>query len=161
LKVSDLSLDEHVLYVRRSIWAGREQLPKTPNAIRPVDIPEPLVRLLREHVAGKSGYIFAASTGKPLQPRNLLEVLHGRKQVGFHAFRRFRAEVLRKARVPEDLTRLWLGHSKESITDFYADGLKNDAAWRQEWCDRVGLGFSIARLLRLQNVVNINEARVA
>ena len=41
-----------------------------------------------------------------------------------------------KARVPEDLTRLWLGHSKESITDFYPDGLKNDAAWRQDAQDR-------------------------
>jgi hypothetical protein len=41
----------------------------------------------------------------------------------------------------EDLTRLWLGHSKESVTDYYAGGLKNDSAWQQEWSERVGLGF--------------------
>jgi hypothetical protein len=36
---------------------------------------------------------------------------------------------------------LWLGHSKESITDFYRDGLKNDSGWRREWVERAGLGF--------------------
>ena len=59
----------------------------------------------------------------------------------FHAFRRFRTEVLRRSRVPEDLVKLWLGHSKVSITDFYADGLRHDTVWRSEWCQRAGLGF--------------------
>ncbi len=27
--------------------------------------------------------------------------------------------------------------------DLYANGLQHDLAWRREWCDRVGLGFSI------------------
>jgi hypothetical protein len=45
------------------------------------------------------------------------------KKVGFNAFRRFRAETLRMACVPEDLTALWLGHTKKIVTDFYAGGL--------------------------------------
>ena len=147
LKVTDLSQDCRVLFIRRSIWGGNEQQPKTPNAIREVDIAEPLARLFREHAAGKSGYLFAASTGNPFQQRNVLGVLHDTKKVGLHAFRRFRTEVLRRVRVPEDLTRLWLGHAKESDTDYYADGLKNDSAWRQEWSERVGLGFSLNGLL--------------
>jgi hypothetical protein len=73
----------------------------------------------------------------------------------------FRTEVLRRARVPEDLTRLWLGHSKETVTDYYAGGLKNDSAWRQEWSERVGLGFSLNGLLGLQKVVPIDSAKVA
>ena len=161
LKVTDLSPDCRVLYVRRSIWGGKEQLPKTPNAIREVDVAEPLAKLFRDEIAGKEGYIFATSTGRPLQQRNVLGWLHDTKKVGFHAFRRFRTEVLRRARVPEDLTRLWLGHSKESITDYYAGGLKNDSAWRQEWAERVGLGFSLNGLLGLQNVVPIDSAKVA
>jgi integrase len=160
LKVTELSHDCRVLYVRRSIWCGKEQLPKTPNAIRDVDIAEPLAPLLRDEIAGKTGYIFAASTGRPVQQRNVLGWLHETKKVGFHAFRRVRTEVLR-ARVPEDLTRLWLGHSKDSITDFYAGGLKNDSAWRREWSERVGLGFSLNELLGLQNVVAIDSAKVA
>jgi integrase len=161
LKVTDLSPDCRVLYVRRSIWAGKEQQPKTPNAIREVDIDEPLARLLQDHAAGKSDYLFAASTGNPLMQRNVLGVLHDTKKVGLHAFRRFRTEVLRRARTPEDLVRLWLGHSKETVTDFYAGGLKNDTAWRQEWCERAGLGFSLNGLLGLQNVVSIDAAKVA
>ena len=161
LKVTDLSPDCRVLYVRRSIWCGKEQLPKTPSAVREVDLAEPLARLLQDEIAGKEGYLFATSTGTALQQRNALGWLHEAKRVGFHAFRRFRTENLRRARVPEDLIRLWLGHAKPTITDLYADGLKNDSAWRQEWCERAGLGFSLNGLHGLQNVLQIDSVKVA
>jgi integrase len=150
LKSIDLSPDYRVLHIQRSVWRGQEQQPKTPNAVREVDIAEPLSQLLQEYVKGKSGYLFAAASGRPLQQRNVLRVLHATgKKVGFHAFRRFRTEILRRGRVPEDLIKLWLGHSKNTITDFYAAGLSKDLAWRLEWCDRVGLGFSLVGLLGL------------
>jgi integrase len=162
LKPTDLSPDCRVLHVRRSIWHGQEQLPKTPTALREVDIAEPLTRLLRGYVVGKSGYLFATASGRPLIQRNVLGMLHSKgKKVGFHAFRRFRTETLRRARVPEDLTKLWLGHSKQTVTDYYAGGLSKDLAWRQEWCERVGLGFSLMGLHGLQNVVPIDAAKVA
>jgi len=162
LKPTDLSPDRRVLQVRRSIWHGQEQAPKTPNAVRVVDIAEPLAELLSEHVSGKTGYLFVAKNGRPLDQRNVLRVLHASgKKVGLHAFRRFRTETLRRARVPEDLSTLWLGHSKQTVTDFYASGLQKDEAWRREWCDRAGLGFSIVGLLGLQNAVQIDSARAA
>jgi hypothetical protein len=68
---------------------------------------------------------------------------------------------LRRARVPEDLTKLWLGHSKQTVTDLYAIGLERDEAWRREWCERVGLGFSIVGLLGLQNAVEANAVNAA
>jgi integrase len=161
LKSTDLSPDCRVLYVRRSIWNGQEQEPKTPAAVREVDIAEPLSRVLREYVVGKSGYLFATKNGRSLQQRNVRRALHATgTKVGFHAFRRFRTETLRRARVPEDLTKLWLGHSKNSVTDFYAGGLSKDLAWRREWCDRVGLGFSFGPY-GLQNAVTIDSAKVA
>lgn len=162
VKVEDLSDDCSVLHIRRSIWHGREQEPKTPNAIRVVDIPEPLARLLHEHVTGKAGYLFHTKKGGPLQQRNALRVLHATgKKVGFHAFRRFRTETLRRARVPEDLVKLWLGHSKKSVTDFYAAGLENDEAWRREWCEKAGVGFSLVGLLGLQNCADVAEEEAA
>lgn len=161
LKSTDLSPDCRVVSVRRSIWHGQEQQPKTPNAVRVVDIAEPLAGLLLDYAAGKSGYLFATASGRPLGQRNVRRALHATgKKIGFHAFRRFRTETLRRARVPEDLIKLWLGHSKESVTDFYAGGLQNDIAWRQEWAEKVGLGFSIG-LLGLQNVVSIETANAA
>jgi integrase len=161
LKPTDLSPDCRVLSVRRSIWNGQEQEPKTPAAVREVDIAEPLSRILREYAVGKLGYLFATKNGRSLQQRNVRRVLHATgARVGFHSFRRFRTETLRRAQVPEDLTRLWLGHSKSSVTDFYAGGLSKDLAWRREWCDRVGLGFSFG-LHGLQNAVTIDSVKVA
>ena len=164
LKTEDLSDDCSVLHVKRSIWHGREQAPKTPNAVRVVDIAAPLAAVMREYVAGKAdgAYLFSTHNGRPIERRNAHRALHATgKKVGFHAFRRFRTETLRRARVPEDLTRLWLGHSKQTITDLYALGLQNDEAWRREWCERAGLGFSLFGLLGLQNGVPIDAVKVA
>jgi integrase len=162
LKPTDLSADCRVLHVKRSIWHGQEQAPKTPNAVRVVDIAEPLAELLRKCVACKSEYLFAAKGGRPLQQRNVIRALHATgKKVGFHAFRRFRTETLRRARVPEDLIKLWLGHAKQTVTDFYAAGLEKDEAWGREWCERVGLGFTLDGLLGLQIVVQIDSVKAA
>jgi len=145
LKPDDFSPDCQMLFVRRSIWHGREQEPKTAAAIRVVDVPGPLAAVLREYVADKSGYLFATRKGnRPLAQRNVLRALHDcGAQAGFHAFRRFRTQTLRRARVPEDLIGLWLGHALRTVTDLYAAGLQQDEAWRREWCERVGLGFGL------------------
>jgi integrase len=161
LKHDTFSADCRIVYVRRSIWRGKEQQPKTPNAVREVDIAEPLAALLKDYVAGKFGYLFATATGRPLAQRNVLRALHATgKKVGLHAFRRFRTETIRRARVPQDLERLWLGHAKTTVGDFYAGGLQNDLAWRKEWAERAGLGFGLG-YSGLQNVVPIASAQAA
>jgi hypothetical protein len=81
------------------------------------------------------------------------------KRVGFHAFRRYRAAVLRKGRVPEDLITLWLGHAR-TLTDHYATQLRDDEQYRSEWCERAGLGFSVVTLLHA-HVVSIDAANAA
>ena len=163
LKKTDLSPDCRMLFVRRSMWRGQEQEPKTPAAIRVVDMPEPLAALLREYAADKSEYLFPTlKTNRPLAQRNVLRALHATGvRVGFHAFRRFRAQNLRRARVPEDLTRFWLGHAGRTITDLYAAGLQHDEAWRREWCDRVGLGFALVGLRWATNVVSVDSQQAA
>src|SRR5262245_49050713 len=61
------------------------------------------------------------SKRSPTSQRNVLRTLHGLAgKVGFHAFRRFRAAVVRKARVHEDLIGLWLSHAGRRVTDFHA-----------------------------------------
>jgi len=139
LKRGDLSPDCQVLSVQRSIWHGREQEPKTPAAIRMIDIPESLAAVLLECVADKSGYLFTTRNGsRPLAQRNVHRALHDSgAKAGFHAFRRFRTQELRRARVPEDLIGFWLGHARRTVTDLYAAGLQHDVAWRREWCGGV------------------------
>jgi integrase len=135
-----------VLQVRRSVWRRREQAPKTLNAIRPVDIAECLTQVLRGYIKGRIGHLFTTKAGRLLDTRNVLDVLQraGRRG-GYHAFRRFRFAVLRKAGVPDDLIKLWLGHSQNSI-DLYAAQLRLDEAYRREWCERAGLGYSLGEL---------------
>jgi integrase len=164
LKTSDLAPDCRTINVQRSIWQGREQEPKTPNAVRIVDLPESLSQMLREYVADKNGYLFATRNGRPVSQRFVLRILHqvaGR--VGLHSFRRFRASVLRKSRVPEDLTKLWLGHADSSITDGYARQLREDIPFRQEWAEKCGLGFQLPEMgyVGLQNLEQIAVANAA
>ena len=94
-------------------------------------------------MAEKTGYLFATKQGRPLRTENIRRLLRraAGRTLGFHVFRRYRAAVLRKARVPEDLIKLWLGHAQD-LTDRYAAQLRNDVEYRQEWAERVGLGFS-------------------
>jgi integrase len=161
LKTEDLGPECRVLHVRRSVWRLQEQDPKTVNAIRVVDIPEELASVLREYTAGKSGLLFATRKGGPLSQRNVIRAFYiAGAKCGFHALRRFRTETLRRARVPEDLIRLWLGHAGNSMTDTYAKGLATDINWRQEWANRVGLGFAFG-LHRVTNCVQPESSKVA
>jgi len=158
VKDTSFSPDCRIVYVRSSIWGGKEQTPKTPSAVREIDIPEPLAALLREYVAGKSGYLFTTASGRPLSQRNVLRALHATgKKVGFHAFRRFKTETLRRAAVPQDLERFWLGHASVTVTDWYARGLTLDRTWRREWCECAGLGFPMG-YVGLQNAVTLTAA---
>ena len=144
LKHTDFDGGFRVLRVNRSLWKGKEQTPKTENAVRVVDLHPWLTSLVSEYAAANPApYLFSTNSGKPLSQRNVLRSLHAIAPVGLHAFRRFRTEVLRKAGCPEDLTRLWLGHAGACVTDHYARGLQQDVAWRQQWCERVGLGLQM------------------
>lgn len=161
LRPTDFGPNCRVLYVQRSLWRGREQEPKTSNAMRAIDVPEALALILRAHAAGKgSSFLFSTAHGRPLMQRNLLRVLHatGRK-VGFHAFRRFRLTWLRKNCVPKDLERFWMGHAPEEVGDLYSK-LKDDVAFRQEWAERVGLGFELVHV-GTQSAATVHAVKVA
>ena len=70
--------------------------------------------------------------------------------------RRFRTETLRRAICPQDLTKLWLGHSKETETDFWPPGSAQRFAWRCDWAEKIGTRFSLLRATWGYNVVQIN-----
>jgi integrase len=114
--------------------------------VRLVDIPGALAQVLRRYTEGKDGYLFTTRAGRLLDQRNSLKALHGAgNRGGFHAFRRFRFAVLRKAGVPENLIKLWLGHS-QNLIDLYGAQLRYDETYRRGWCDRAGLGFELGEL---------------
>ena len=103
--------------------------------------------------------MFATSQGRPLQQQNVLRVLHEVRPVGFRAFRRFRRTWLRRNGTPRDLERYWMGHAAEKVGDLYSK-LKDDVAFRQEWAQRVGLGFELVHI-GPQNTASAESERVA
>jgi integrase len=115
-RFTDISADGVTLKVRRSVWNGRMQSPKTPSAVREVDLHPSIAAVLKAHVGqATSGLLFSTTTGKPTSQTNVLKRnLHpilkklGCAKTGFHSFRRYRVTHLRKNRVPEDLLRYWL-----------------------------------------------------
>ena len=159
LRSTDFGPECRVLQVRRSVWSGQEQEPKTSNAVRVVDIPEVFAGQLRDYLASTNGLLFATAEGMPLQQRNVLRILHGRKHLGFHAFRRFRLTWLRRNGVPRDLERYWMGHAPEEVGDLYSK-LKDDVSFRQNWAERIGLGFELVHV-GPQNATEVENERVA
>jgi hypothetical protein len=52
-----------------------------------------------------------------------------------------------------------MGHAPEEVGDLYSK-LKDDAAFRQEWAERAGLGFELVHV-GLQNAGKIALAKIA
>lgn len=146
-----LSSDCRTLYVRKSIWNGLQQEPKTDNAISEVDLPADLAKLLKACIGNRtSGYVFESDSGRPLYSRNILRdslekilVKIGPKEDGlaFHSFRRFRVTHRRDQSVPEDILRFWIGHPDRTVTDRYSQ-MKQRIDRRREWAEKAGVGFS-------------------
>ena len=131
--------------VRTSLWRGREQAPKTPAAVRIVDLDPRLNDLLAFHTAsntiGDGEFLFKNKSGHHLD-ENYVRVysLQPLGIPGFHTFRRFRITHLREQGVPEDIIRFWVGHAGAEITDRYSK-LAENVEHRQEWAKKAGLGF--------------------
>jgi integrase len=161
LRTTDLSPDCRVIHVRQSAWRGNIQEPKTLSAFRVIDVPEVFAKMLREYIADKNGFLFASRQGKPLRTENIRRVLRkaAGRTIGFHVFRRYRAAVLVRAQAPDALIKLWLGHA-QSLTDRYALQLRDDVAYRQEWAERVGLGF-VCDTCDTRNVATSDARRAA
>jgi integrase len=128
LHVEDLDLANGVIYVRRSVWGGREITPKTKKGIRQIDIDPALSDLLKAYLGDrKIGRVFSSRNGSPIADGNIRKrVLHpllkrlGIPKAGLHAFRHGRVTILRKRGTPGDLQKQWIGHSSLQTTDIYS-----------------------------------------
>jgi integrase len=149
LRVDDLDLINCVINVRRSVWSGVEQSPKTQNAMREIDIDPALAEMLRQHVMGKTGRVFESQNGTPISGNNILKrVLHpllaklGIQKAGLHAFRHSRVTMLRKKGTPADLQLQWIGHSFLQTTDRYSH-TDQELEYRRLAACKAGLNFVV------------------
>ncbi len=61
----------------------------------------------------------------------------------FDSLRRFRDSVLRRSECRSILINAWMGHADREMSTRYSRQLLEDREYRREWCERVGLGFSL------------------
>jgi len=74
--------------------------------------------------------------------KKIVDVL-GRTGVRFHAFRRFRESVLQRSEARDLLIHFWMGHADREMSSRYGKQLIEDVPFRQQWTEKVGLGFTL------------------
>jgi integrase len=137
-----------IIHVRKSIFRGTEQLPKTNAAVRSVDLCQELNEALAkfaDHRGARLGaFLFASRNGTPLAPATIYKHSLSKTMVrGAHSFRRFRVTRLEETQVPTQIVKFWIGHAKADITEKYSR-LSENILLRREWAQRVGLGFELS-----------------
>jgi integrase len=125
-ETGDVDLVRKLIHVRRGVFDGEEQSPKSRNAYRWVPIDNELAAILKAHIGDrKFGYVFQSRNGSPVRLNNILRrVLHPilRKlnipMAGMHAFRHHRCSFLVENNVPLAVKQ-WLGHGGEKMIQRY------------------------------------------
>lgn len=165
-----LSPDCSMILVKQQLKGSKivEYL-KTEAAYRIVDLCPKAAEVLRIFVGDRSGPLFPSrKRTTPVSYGNFLKryLTPAMKKLGIkergkaaHAFRRFRASVLAKAGIEEDLRKFWLGHDNSDLTAQYAEQIKEDNGWRQTMAAVAGLGFDISPFTTKPIVRNVRKKR--
>ena len=127
LEVRDIDFARNVIHIRRAVWEGQKQSPKTRNAIRAIDVKPSLIAMLRHYINGRTeGLLFQAENGSPLRNNNMLRrQLHpllaklGIPQGGMHGFRHGRVSFLIENDTPIEVIKVWIGHGSERMIRRY------------------------------------------
>jgi len=120
LKLADI--DGECLSVNPSVWHGKEQRPKTDNALRKLALSPQLVSLLWKQIARQKAkgheFLFSSGNGTPwdmnvYRQRRLRALLTSLRitTAGFHAFCLFNAGLLNALRVPMRTVKERMGHA--------------------------------------------------
>jgi integrase len=155
LKIGGIRADEEctvwdrenrVILVRKSVYRGQLQLPKTDAAIRDVDLSTPVQNMLIEFAKGRQSgeFIFATKTGKPLEPSHVQRFITTKNGVpGAHALRRYRLTWLEEQGCPRGLEAFWMGHSNGDMRGRY-DKTAEDREFRRKQVERIGTGLELS-----------------
>jgi integrase len=146
LQWGDIDWNSKQIHVRRSLWKGNFQTPKTKKSIRKVDISDHLVRELKKWKLqcpiGELDLVFPGADGKPSSHDNVAKrhfnpALRraGLRQVSFHSLRHTNASMRILANQNIKYLSSQLGHSSIQITlDVYGH-LFNDIDFNRQQVD--------------------------
>jgi len=127
LEISDIDWGRNQIRIRRSVFDGEVQTPKTANAYRVVDVKPWLLQLIRGYIGErKVGLIFLNKRGHAMRHTTVLRrhfhpLLRklGLSKCGLHAFRHGRVSQLVQAGVPRDFIKAWIGHGSDAMVEKY------------------------------------------
>lgn len=124
LQLTDFDFDNRLLTVRRSVWRGKLQTPKTINSQAVLPLPDALAEIVKEHVKGLSTpWLFLNRRGHFFISENVVRqaltpILDNLKipRRGFHAFRHLHASLLLSTGAAPQVAQKQLRHSDARIT---------------------------------------------
>jgi integrase len=138
--------ENRVIRVRKSVYRGQLQLPKTDAAIRDVDLSTPVQNMLIEFARGRQSgeFIFVTKNGKPLDPSHVQRFITKKNGVpAAHALRRYRLTWLEEQGCPRGLEAFWMGHSSGDMRGRY-DKTAEDREFRHKQVERIGTGLELS-----------------
>jgi len=124
LQLNDFDFPNRLLAVRRSVWRGKLQTPKTINSQAVLPLPDALAGIVKEHAKGLSTpWLFLNSRGHFFIGENvvrqaltpILDKLKIRRR-GFHAFRHLHASLLLSSGAAPQVAQKQLRHADARIT---------------------------------------------
>ena len=126
LQARDIDFERRQLHVRRSVWRGKPQTPKSVNSEAVLPIPDQLVEIVKPHVESlenSTGWLFVNGRGHLFIAENvvrqaLVPILDALKiqRCGFHAFRHTHTSLLLQSGAPVPVTQAQLRHSDPRVT---------------------------------------------
>lgn len=123
LMVEDFDFPNRVVHIRRSVWRGKVQTPKSVGSQAALPIPEVLATLIRDYLGNRQGFLFLNSRVKPFIAENvvrqeLVPILDslGIPRCGFHAFRHTHTSLLLATGATPKVTQTQLRHSDPRTT---------------------------------------------
>jgi integrase len=127
LEVTDIDFQRALIHIRRSVFEGEMQSPKSKNAHRVVNVQPWLIQTIRQYLGSRrSGLLFPSKNNEPLRHSNVLRRhLHpllrqlGIEQAGLHGFRHGRVSYLIEQNTPVDAIKVWIGHGSEAMIRRY------------------------------------------
>ncbi len=127
LKVDDLDFELHIMHIRRSVIRGRVQSVKSKASRKPLPMPEPLERILKEYLQTwretPERWLFSNSwhraySADKVVMQKLWPILDSLKipHCGLHAFRHFHSTMLLELGAAPQVAQAQMRHSDPRIT---------------------------------------------
>lgn len=123
LQAEDFDFPNRVVHIRRSVWRGKVQTPKSVGSQATLPIPEVLSTLVHTYLGDRQGFLFLNSRGNPFIAENvvrqelvpILDAL-GISRCGFHAFRHTHTSLLLATGATPKVAQAQLRHSDARMT---------------------------------------------